>query len=95
LGNVVLEAWTHRRPVVAAAAAGPAGLIENGHSGLLVPTEDAAALAAALRLVIDDRATASRLGENGHAVYAAKFSRQAVVGRYVEFLQGVTKSCAA
>ena len=29
LGNVVIEAWAHNTPVVAAAAAGPAALIEN------------------------------------------------------------------
>src|SRR5712671_1460630 len=37
LGNVVIEAWAAGLPVVATASDGPAGLIENGRSGLLVP----------------------------------------------------------
>ncbi len=37
LGNVVIEAWSAGVPVVATASDGPAGLIEDGVSGLLVP----------------------------------------------------------
>ena len=40
LGNVVIEAWSARRPVVAAAAEGPRELISSGRDGLLVPPED-------------------------------------------------------
>jgi glycosyltransferase involved in cell wall biosynthesis len=95
LGNVILEGWAHRRPVVAAASAGPAGLIENGRTGLLVPVDDVDALTAALRRVIDDTALANILGENGHAVYVATFSKQAVLGRYIDFLSMVAQPCAA
>ena len=37
LGNVVIEAWSAGLPVVATASDGPAGLIEDEVSGLLVP----------------------------------------------------------
>ncbi len=46
LGNVILEGWIHKKPVVAAASTGPAGLIETEKTGLLVPMEEAGALAA-------------------------------------------------
>ncbi len=42
LGNVVLEAWAQRVPVVATASAGPASLIKDRKNGLLVPVENAA-----------------------------------------------------
>ena len=48
LGNVVIQAWAHGLPVVAAASQGPAALIEDGADGLLVPIDDADALAAAV-----------------------------------------------
>src|SRR5260370_1308960 len=37
LGNVVIEAWSAGLPVVATASDGPAGLIQDGESGILVP----------------------------------------------------------
>lgn len=87
LGNVILEGWIHGKPVVAAASTGPAGLIETEKTGLLVPMEDAAALACALNRVVDDAALAKRLAETGHAHYLARFSRDAVVGLYLDFFR--------
>lgn len=87
LGNVVLEAWARDVPVVAAASQGPSELIVDGTSGLLVPVEDARALAAAIRSVIGDPALARTLVEGGAARYAADHSRQAVVARYRDLFQ--------
>ena len=44
----MLEAWAAGTPLVAAASQGPAALIEDGGNGLLVPVDDAPALAAAI-----------------------------------------------
>lgn len=40
LGNVVIQAWAHGLPVVAAASQGPGALIRDGDDGLLVPVDD-------------------------------------------------------
>ena len=45
---MVIQAWAHGLPVVAAASQGPAALIRDGEDGLLVPVDDAEALAAAI-----------------------------------------------
>lgn len=87
LGNVILEGWIQRKPVVAAASTGPAGLIETERTGLLVPMEDAASLATALNRVLTDPVLAGRLAEAGHAHYLARFSREAVVGLYLDFFR--------
>ncbi len=79
LGNVILEAWAHRRPVVATASDGPRLLIEDGKTGLLTPVDDAPALAAAVRGALADRAAAKRLAEAGHARYQTDFTNAAVV----------------
>lgn len=89
LGNVILEAWAHRRPVVAAASKGPTGLVRDGDTGLLVPLEDAPALSAALRRVLDDKPFAAALAERAHADYQSRFSQEAVTGLYRDFLTRV------
>ena len=48
-GTVMLEAWATGVPLVAAASQGPTALIADGGNGLLVPVDDAPALAAAIR----------------------------------------------
>lgn len=94
LGNVVLEAWAQKRPVIAAAAEGPAALIESGETGLLVPVDDPIALAAAIQNLIDDPAAARRLALAGHARFAAAFSEEAVVDRYLSLFEGLIAPCA-
>lgn len=90
LGNVVIEGWMARTPVVAAASHGPAFLIRHGESGLLVPIDDAPALAAALRRAANDGALAARLAEGGRAAYERTHTEAAVVGAYMEFFDRVT-----
>jgi glycosyltransferase involved in cell wall biosynthesis len=95
LGNVVLEAWAQGTPVVAAASMGPAALIEEGQSGLLVPMDDAAALAGALRRVLADSALRTRLSDGGRAAFEASFTKDAVVKQYRELFAAISAPLAA
>jgi glycosyltransferase involved in cell wall biosynthesis len=91
LGNVVLEAWAAAVPVVAAASEGPRALIRDGETGLLVPVEDAAALAAALDRLGSDAALRQRLAAHGHAAWRAEFAEARVVALYRDFLARVRR----
>lgn len=91
LGNVVLEAWAARRPVVAAASAGPASLVRDGESGLLVAIDDASALAAAIGRVLSDRELAEHLAARGHAVWSENYTEEKVVAAYRDFFVRITR----
>jgi glycosyltransferase involved in cell wall biosynthesis len=82
LGNVVIEAFSAARPVVAAAVDGPAALIETGRTGLLVPVEDPAALAAAIGAVLEDTALAARLAAAGRGAFLARFAEAPVLAQW-------------
>ena len=89
LGNVVLEAWSAARPVIAAAAQGPVELIADGETGLLVPKEDPAALAAAIAGLLADPARAAGLAAAGRAEFARAHAEAPVLARWHEFLTHV------
>ncbi|WP_397396073.1 glycosyltransferase [Phenylobacterium sp.] len=82
LGNVVIQAWAHGLPVVAAASTGPAALIRDGEDGRLVAVDDPVALAAAIRDLLDDATGRRALAAAGLARVAGEFSREAVVDRW-------------
>jgi glycosyltransferase involved in cell wall biosynthesis len=86
LGNVVLEAWSAAKPVIAAAAQGPTELISDGADGLLVPKEDAPALAAAITGLAENPARASALGAAGRAHFTASFAEAPVMARWQRLL---------
>lgn len=84
LGNVVIQAWAHGLPVVAAASQGPGALIRDGEDGRLVPVDDPEALAEAVRGLLDDPALRARMAAAGLARVAGEFSKAAVVAQWRE-----------
>jgi len=96
LGNVVIEAWSAGLPVVATASDGPAGLIENDISGILVPLPGARdggpqPLADAIERVCADRELRTRLGSAGRRAYETEFTEPIVVAGYRGFFDQVTR----
>ena len=90
LGNVVLEAWAHRRPVVAAESQGPSNLINHLETGILVPIDNPISLSKALRMLIDDPELCSNMTDSGYETYLKHFSESVVVGKYVEFFERIS-----
>lgn len=86
LGNVVIQAWAHGLPVVAAASQGPGALIRDGEDGLLTPVDDHEALASQTLKVLSDPVLRVRLIQNGHARIESEFSQGAVVGQWRSLL---------
>jgi L-malate glycosyltransferase len=70
----VLEAMSHRLPVVATPVGGNPELVTDGVHGYLVPVDDPAALAAAMEKVAADEALRRRLGDAGRARVMGEFS---------------------
>ncbi len=64
-GIVMLEAWAHGTPVVAARAGGIPGVVDEGQNGLLVPFADVPALSEAVYQLVNDEPRRRQLGENG------------------------------
>ena len=87
-GTVVIEGWAAGIPVVAAAAAGPAATITHGGDGLLVPVDDAPALAAALSDILSDLRSfptrIARLTATAARRLRERYSREAVVASYLD-----------
>ena len=77
LGVAAIEALAASRPVVASAVGGLRELVRDGREGVLVPAEDARALAAALDRVLSDDSLRARLGSDA-ALRAHDFSTGAM-----------------
>lgn len=87
MSNVLLEAMASGCPVVASDIAANREVVRHGASGLLAPVRDPAALAGALRRIIDDRGLARALGEGARARVEERFSLPAVARGYRELFE--------
>jgi glycosyltransferase involved in cell wall biosynthesis len=88
-GNVVVETWAQQRPLIAAASAGPAWLINDHQDGLLVPVDDEQALATAINQLAADTELAEKLVSGGYERYRQSFSKNAICRQYITMLQEV------
>lgn len=77
-GVAVLEAMAASKPVVASAIGGVDEVVLDGETGILVPPGDPAALASAIRRILEDPVLARRMGEAGK-VRAQLFSRESMI----------------
>lgn len=75
-GNATVEAQGALRPVVATAVQGHLETIEDGVSGVLVPTLDVTAMATAVARLLDDPAQAAELAARGRDRAVARFGAE-------------------
>jgi glycosyltransferase involved in cell wall biosynthesis len=90
--NALLEAMASGLPAVATHIAGNEELVAHEETGLLTPSDDAAALQARLAELIGDTAARQRMGAAARERVAARYSWQRVATEYFELIQQAVKS---
>lgn len=84
-GTVFAQAWAENVPVIVSDADGPKQFCRDGEDSLIVPKNDAAALASAIRRLINDKTLRQRLVENGQLRYQNEFTKEKSVAAYLDF----------
>ena len=96
-GRVIIEAMAARVPVIAVNAGGPAEILEDGRTGILVPPDDPDALCEAMLRLGCDPGMASELSSAGYDVVARKFQAAETARRveqvYTDILCDMDKRC--
>src|SRR5205814_1327126 len=82
LGVVLIEAMAYRIPVIGSAIGGITDIISDGKTGLLVPPEDPAAIAAAIERIATDPTLAERLALAGSQRVRERFGWDAIIAAW-------------
>ena len=93
-GNVVVEAWACGTPLVTTASTGPRWLVRPGEDALMTPVDDVNALAAAIQRLIQSPDLKLSLAAAGRRRVADEFSEPAIITRYIELFERVTRKAA-
>lgn len=84
-GNVVIQAWATKTPLVVSDADGPRQICAPGEDCLMVAREDVSGFAKAVRDVLDDPILAQQLTQRGYESYLKNFTPQKTVSDYMAF----------
>ena len=87
-GVAVIEASACGLPVVVTRVGGLPEVVREGETGLIVERDDPAALAAALRRLVDDAVLRERLGRSGRAWVQAEYEWGACVRHMIGVYRG-------
>lgn len=88
----IIEAFATGRPVVATRVGGVGELVEDGRNGLLVEKGDAAAFAAAIRRLLDDRDLLHAMGAEALADARARHDLDRVVDEWLALYRELVTS---
>jgi glycosyltransferase involved in cell wall biosynthesis len=87
----VLEALLARRAVVASDVGSTAEAVRDGETGLLVPPEDPAALASAIRKLLAKAELRQRLGEQGRRLVLDRFTAGHMTRRFESLYEELSR----
>jgi glycosyltransferase involved in cell wall biosynthesis len=89
--NAVVEAMAAARPIVATDVGGVRDAVTDGETGLLVPSDDEARLAAAIQQLRDDPARAEAMGRAGRRAAKERFSQEVVLNQLIELYEELAR----
>ena len=92
LGNVVLEAWQAKVPVVATRSEGPSWYMVDGGNGVLTDIDDLDPFVAGLQKIKDDPAFGAKMVEGGSAQLDTLFSKRGIVDQYLDLFENGPKN---
>ena len=77
-GNIIIDGWAHKVPVIASDVEGPSILINDGFYGLKFEKGNVAQLAELVRKVIVNKNLSNKISKNGYLTYQ-KFQHPIIV----------------
>lgn len=90
-GNVYVQAWAARVPVVVSDAAGMQQYCHDGQDCLMVPREDDKATASAVLRLLQDKNLQQKLVAGGYESYQAGFTKERSLSNYLDFYHEILK----
>ena len=88
----LLEFMAGGKPVVAAASGQAARLLDESGGGMVVPQGDDAAMASAIRSLMDDPARGERMGANGRRLILERFTRERTAAQCLALLEDCARA---
>jgi colanic acid/amylovoran biosynthesis glycosyltransferase len=89
--TVLIEALARERPVVSTTVGSIADLVRDGETGVVVPPDDAQALAQALVRVAQDPRDSRRMAREGAALVAREFTAETACAAFLEEVEEVLR----
>ncbi len=92
-GNVVIDGWAHKIPVVVSNVGGPGKIINHKRNGIKFEKENVFDLVSKIKEISTDSKLKNSVVKNGYEDFKKNYSERVVVEKYVNFFERIKKKC--
>jgi len=92
-GNIVVDGWAHKIPIVASDIGGPSEMIKNKINGIKFQSENIDQLVKSIKTISRDKKLKKELTQNGYKEFKKKFSKDIVINKYIKFFKEISRKC--
>ena len=93
-GNIVIEGWAHKIPVVVSDVGGPSRIVKHKSNGIKFEKDNTFDLVSKIKYLNSDKKLKRKIVINGYNVYKKSYSEEVIVSNYLSFFKRIVKSCA-
>ena len=93
-GNIVIEGWAHKIPVVVSDVGGPGRIVKHKTTGIKFEKDNTFDLVSKIKNLNSDKKLKRKIVMNAYNVYKKSYSEEVIVSRYLSFFRRIIKSCA-
>ena len=86
-GRTIIEAWSHRKPVIVFSTGAPKYIVDDGVDGFQIPEGDVEALADKMQQLFRDNDLAERMGEVGYQKVQREYDSKIVAKRIMDYIE--------
>ena len=93
-GNIVIEGWAHKIPVVVSDVGGPGRIVKHKTTGIKFEKDNTFDLVSKIKNLNSDKKLKRKIVMNAYNVYKKNYSEEVIVSNYLSFFRRIIKSCA-
>ncbi len=90
-GNVVVDGWAHKLPVVVSDVGGPKVIVKHKVNGLKFKNEDYFDLVEQIKMIEQDLILKKKIIKNGFNEYKSSYSEEIIIEKYINFFEKISK----
>ena len=92
-GNVVVEGWAHKIPVIVSDIGGPGRIVKHKSNGMKFEKDNVFDLVKKVKDLDSDSNLRKKIVRNGFEFFKVNYSEEVVVTKYIKFFERIKKSC--
>lgn len=88
-GNVFVQAWANKVPVIVSDSEGPSQFCRNGEDCIMIPKEDAQAFVRSVKTLSEDKVLQMKLVNTAHKRYLNEFTKEKTVQGFLDYYREI------